>query len=281
MGNLALEKVKKVSTFRKIAIGTWKTVGDPSVYGTLEVTMDRALDYLARYRKITGRRLTISHLIAKAAAAALEKVPDANAVLRFNRIYRRKRIGIFFQVAMVDEKTDEIDLSGAVIYDVEKKPLGELIDEFAEKVSKVRKKTDPALEKTRGIFKWIPYFLLNRFLGIIGFLSFTLNLRLPGLPVDPFGSMMITNIGSLGIDQAFVPLVPYSRVPLIFAVGAPVKTPVVEDDKVVIRHRMKICASFDHRFIDGIHVSRMAQVITQWLTEPERHFGPIEAKDAT
>ena len=280
MGNLALEKVKKVSTFRKIAIGTWKTVGDPSVYGTLEVGMDRALDYIARYRAATGRKVTISHLMAKAAAAALEEVPDANAVLRFNRIYRRKRIGVFFQVAMVDEETDEIDLSGAVIYDVEKKNLGEVTDEFAEKVSHVRKRTDTELEKTRGIFKWIPYMLLNRFLAFIGFLSFTLNLRLPGLPVDPFGSIMVTNVGSLGIDQAYVPLVPYSRVPMILAVGAPKRVPVVEGDEVVIRSRMKICASFDHRFIDGVHVSRMGKVISRWLDDPDQYFGPVEAKDA-
>ena len=279
MGNLELVKVKKVSTFRKIAIGTWKTVGDPSVYGTLEVGMDRAQDYISRYREVTGKRLTLSHLLAKAVGAALVKVPDANAVLRFNRIYRRKRIGVFFQVAMVDEKTDEIDLSGAVIYDVEQKPVGQIIDEFSEKVSTVRKRTDTSLEKTRGLFKRIPYMFLNRFLSIIGFLSFTLNLRLPGMPRDPFGSVMVTNVGSLGIDQAFVPLVPYSRVPLILAAGAPKRVPVVEDEKVVIRSRMKICASFDHRFIDGVHVSRMAKVITRWLEEPETHFGSIEATD--
>ena len=275
MGNLALEKVRKVSTFRKIAIGTWKTVGDPTVYGTLEVTMDQALDYMAKYREATGQRITISHLMAKACGAALQKVPETNSVLRFNRIYRRQRIGVFFQVAMVDEATDEIDLSGAVVYDVEQKSLGQIADDFSEKVSKVRNKTDVALEKTRNIFNWIPYLFLNSFMWLISFLSSTLNLRLPGVPVDPFGSILVTNVGSLGIDQAFVPLVPYSRVPLILAVGSVNPTPVVEEGAVVIRQRMKICESFDHRFIDGVHIGRFAKVIEAWLSEPEAHFGPI------
>ena len=30
---------------------------------------------------------------------------------------------------------------------------------------------------------------------------------------------MITNIGSLGLDTAYAPLVPFSRVPLLFAIG--------------------------------------------------------------
>jgi pyruvate/2-oxoglutarate dehydrogenase complex dihydrolipoamide acyltransferase (E2) component len=273
--NIELTKVKGLPVFRKIAIGTWRTVGDPSVYGSMEITMDKATDYLKRYREATGKRVTVSHLVAKAVAAALEEVPEANSIMRFNRIYRRKSIGVFFQVAMVDEETDEIDLSGAVIDNVDKKGLGEVIDEFQHKVDLVRNKKDPSLERTRSSFRLIPYFLLNKFLSLISFLSYTLNLNLPGLPKDPFGSVMVTNVGSLGIDQAFAPLVPYSRVPLLLAVGALQKVPVVENDEVVIRKRMKICATFDHRFIDGVHMGRMAKIMNRWLTHPDDYFGPV------
>jgi hypothetical protein len=93
MPNLELTPKTHVSSFRKIAIGTWATAYDPSVYGSLEVRMDEAMRYLADFRARTGRRLTISHMMAKVAAMALKEVPDANAVLRWNRIYLRKRSG--------------------------------------------------------------------------------------------------------------------------------------------------------------------------------------------
>jgi pyruvate dehydrogenase E2 component (dihydrolipoamide acetyltransferase) len=279
MPNIELVKIREVPTFRKIAIGTWQTTYDPTVYGTIEVDMDKGMDYLRRFREATGIRLTVSHLMAKAAAAALVRIPEANGILRYNRPYRRKNIGIFFQVAMVDQGDDKVDLSGACIYDVEQKSLAEIAREFDEKVQKVRKREDPALEKTRNTFSKIPFWFINRFFKLISFLSYTLNLdlRWAGVPKDPFGSLMITNVGSLGLDVAYVPLVPYSRVPMLLAVGAVKEVPAVRDGQIVITKQMKINATFDHRFIDGYHAAVMSRVLHAWFGDPDQYFGEIPA----
>src|SRR5690349_2387457 len=178
MANLELVRKDDVSSFRKIAIGTWQNAYDPSVYGTMTIRMDETVKYLARFREKTGRRLTVSHMMAKVAAMALKEMPDANAILRWNRVYLRKRIGVFFQVVMTDEGEGKVDLSGATLYDVEGKSLVEIYDEFNAKVESVRARKDPALEKTRATFLGIPSFALNAVLRLISFLSYTLNLDL-------------------------------------------------------------------------------------------------------
>jgi pyruvate/2-oxoglutarate dehydrogenase complex dihydrolipoamide acyltransferase (E2) component len=278
MPNLDLTPKTDVSSFRKIAIGTWADAYDPSVYGTMEVNMDEAMRYLADFRARTGRKLTISHMMAKVAAMALKEVPDANAVLRWNRIYLRKRIGIFFQVVMTDEGDGKTDLSGATIYDVEQKSLVEIYDDFNAKVDKVRKRQDPALESTRKTFLGVPYFALNRLLKFISFFSFTLNLdlRWAGIPSDPFGSMMITNVGSLGLDTAYVPLVPYARVPILLALGNVRDAPVVRDGKLAVGKIMKVNATFDHRFIDGFHASVLSRVVREWFENPYERFDRLD-----
>jgi pyruvate/2-oxoglutarate dehydrogenase complex dihydrolipoamide acyltransferase (E2) component len=275
--NLELVRKDDVSSFRKIAIGTWRTAYDPSVYGTMELRMDEAVRYIAAFREKTGKKLTLSHMIAKAAAMVLKECPDANAILRWNRVYLRKRIGVFFQVVMTDEGAHKVDLSGATLYDVEGKSLAEIFDEFNAKVESVRARKDPALEKTRQTFLGIPYFALGTILRLISFLSYTLNLDLRrfGIPQDPFGSIMITNIGSLGLDTAYVPLVPYSRVPILIATGAVKDVPVVESGKIVPGKVMRINATFDHRFIDGFHASVMSRVLREWLEHPFEHFDKI------
>ncbi|MGZ3406555.1 MAG: 2-oxo acid dehydrogenase subunit E2 [Polyangia bacterium] len=277
MPNLELVRKDDVSSFRKIAIGTWRTAYDPSVYGTMELRMDEAVRYIAAFREKTGKKLTVSHMIAKAAAMVLKECPDANAILRWNRVYLRKRIGVFFQVVMTDEGEHKVDLSGATLYDVEGKSLVEIYDEFNAKVESVRARKDPALEKTRQAFLGIPYFALGTVLRLISFLSYTLNLDLRrfGIPQDPFGSIMITNIGSLGLDTAYVPLVPYSRVPILIATGAVKDVPVVEDGKIVPGKIMRVNATFDHRFIDGFHASVMSRVLREWLEHPFEHFDKI------
>jgi pyruvate/2-oxoglutarate dehydrogenase complex dihydrolipoamide acyltransferase (E2) component len=282
MPNLDLVPKRDLSSFRKIAIGTWQDAFDPSVYGTLELRMDSAVRYIQEFRDKTGRRLTLSHLMAKAAAMALKECPDANAVLRWNRIYLRKRIGVFFQVVMGDEGAGKVDLSGATLYDVEAKSLVEICDEFEQKVSAVRARKDPALEKTRKTFLGIPHLFLNVFLKVLSFFSYTLNLDLRrfGIPSDPFGSIMITNIGTLGLDIAYVPLVPYSKVPILLATGAVKDKPVVDDGVVKPGKIMALNATFDHRIIDGFHASVMSRVLRAWLERPYEHFDKIEASAA-
>ena len=277
MPNLELEPKDDVSSFRRIAIGTWETAYDPSVYGTMEVRMDKAVDYLARFRAKTGKRVTVTHLVAKAMAAALQRMPDANAILRFNKLYLRKNIGVFFQVAMDDEGEGKIDLSGATLYDVEKKSLVSIIEEFEDKVRKVKKREDPALEGTRSAMKKIPFALMNPALKLISFFAYTLNMDMTkfGVPKDAFGSVMITNIGSIGLEQAFVPLVPYSRVPILLALGAVKDTPVVENGQVVVGKVMKVNATFDHRFIDGLHAAIMSKVLHEHMDRPDEFFDKL------
>ena len=277
MPNLDLVRKDDVSSFRKIAIGTWADAYDPSVYGTIELNMDEAMRYLAEFREKMGRKLTVSHLMAKVAAEVLKQTPDANAVLRWNRIYQRKVIGVFFQVVMTDEGEGKTDLSGATLYNVEKMSLVEIYDEFNAKVAKVRARQDPALEKTRNTFLSIPYFMLNRILKIISFFSYTLNLDLRkfGIPSDPFGSIMVTNVGSLGLDTAYVPLVPYSKVPILLAVGAVREVAVVKGGQVVPGKVMKVNATFDHRLIDGFHAASMSRVLREWFEHPYEHFDKL------
>src|SRR5262245_23988862 len=130
MPNIEVDREEELSTFRKIALGTWRTTYDPSVYGGLTLRMNKSLQYIDEFRQKTGHRLTVTHMMARATAAVFEKVPDANAILRLGRIYRRKRVGVFFQVAMEDPETGKIDLSGATIHDPQSKTLVDICNEL-------------------------------------------------------------------------------------------------------------------------------------------------------
>jgi len=275
--NLALTPKQNLSSFRRIAIGTWRAAYDPTVYGTLALPADGVLRYLETFRARTGKRATLSHLMAKAMAITLSEMPDANAILRFNRIYLRRDIGVFFQVALEDEVTGEIDLSGATLFDAHQKSLLEIVEEFEQKVGSVRKGQDKNLEGSRNMFKKIPFFMLNTVLDLIGWLSFTLNLdlRWAGIPKDPFGSVMVTNIGSLGLEEAYVPLVPYSRVPLVIALGAVKDEAVVQDGQIVPRKMLRAFATFDHRVLDGMHAAKMSKTLRRIFADPEKELGPL------
>lgn len=279
MPNVDLVPKRDLSSFRKIAIGTWQTAKDPSVYGSMEVPMDEALAYIEAFRAQHGRRLTVTHLVGKVVAVMLEEMPDANAILRFNRIYLRQDIGIFFQVVMEDPETGQIDLSGVTIREANEKSLLDFVDVFEKAAAKVRAGKDEEKEQTRQTFKGLPGWLVGWVLDLVGLLSYTFNLdmRWAGLPKDAFGSVMVTNIGSLGLKTAYVPLVPYSRVPLLIAMGAVEKKAVVgEDDTVKVAKVMGLHATFDHRILDGAHAAHMSKTVQKYFADPWTHFGGVE-----
>jgi pyruvate dehydrogenase E2 component (dihydrolipoamide acetyltransferase) len=276
--NVALVHKDRISSFRRLALGTWLTTKDPTVYGTLCLEVDKALDYIDEYRAKTGRRLTLTHLMARVVGRLLVEMPDANAIVRFGRIYLRQEASVFFQVAMEDPATGQIDLSGVVVRDADKRNLGEIADAFDKAAVEVRAGKDEEKEKARKSLGRIPGWLIGYVLDLVSFLTYTLNLdmRWAGLPKDPFGSVMVTNVGSLGIEQAWAPLVAYSRVPLIIAMGAVQKEAVVADDDTIrIARRMHLCVTFDHRILDGAHAGKMSKLVRKWFDNPREFFGPI------
>lgn len=276
MPNLKLQRKRDLSPFRKMALGTWRTSYDPTVRGGATLRMEAALAYLDAFRAATGKRLTVSHLMAKAAGHALAAVPDANAVVRLGRIYRRERIGVFFQVASEDPRTGEVDLSGATIFEPHEKSLEAIVDELEQRAASVRGGSDEK-ERSRGMFRWVPGALAHPLLRGLGFVNYELNLdlRWMGLPNDPFGSIMITNIGSLGLEDAYPPLVPFSRVPIVVAIGAVADAPVVEDDRIVPGKVMRLSATFDHRILDGAHAAKLMAEVRACIEDPVGRFGAL------
>jgi pyruvate dehydrogenase E2 component (dihydrolipoamide acetyltransferase) len=279
MAHLELVKKNKVASFRKMAIGTWTTAYDPTVYGTLTVRMDKAMAYIEKFRAVTGKRLTVTQLVIKACAEALRRCPDANAVLRFNKIYLRKHVNISVLVVQTDGGDGKVDLTAAKIDDADQKTLAQIVDEMNATIEKVRARKDVALEKGKGTVQLIPFMLMNLFLKLIGLLMYTFNIDLSfaGMPKDAFGSLTVTNVGSLGLDTAYVPLVPYTHVPIFIAPGLVREVPVVEDGKIVVGKTMNINASFDHRFIDGYHASVISKTLREMIENPFESFDRLDA----
>ena len=279
MPNVELTPLEELSSFRRIAIGSWQTTYDPSIYGSMELRMDKALEYIEAFRRRTGKRITVTHLVAKAIAEALRRCPEANAILRFNRIYLRKTVDLSILVVQTDEGSGKVDLAACTVREADRKSLYDLVSEIDEQVRIVRGRKDKAMEQGKKTTNAIPLFFINMFMKLVALLMYTLNIDLRGIgvPRDPFGSATITNIGTLGLDTGFVPLVPYTRVPIFVAPGAIRDTPVVEDGKIVPGKTMKLCATLDHRFIDGYHASVLSKTVHQFLENPFEHLDPIDS----
>lgn len=277
MGKVALKKVVDVSPFRKVAMGTWKTAKDPSVYGLVEIDMEKTLLLLPEYSKKHGIKITPAHLVGKAITYCMKRRPEINAMIRGSRIFLRENVALFYQVNIPGEGEDKVKkatLSGAVLHEAEKLETSGIAKALKDKASNIRTGKDLEMKKNMDVFKILPWWFVKYYLDIASFLMYGLNLNLSflGIPKDPFGSVMITNIGSLGIDIAWAPLCPYTRVPLLLTVGATTEKPVAIEGKVEVRPILPIAVTFDHRLIDGVHAANMAKDFKKCFAEPEKYL---------
>ncbi len=80
------------------------------------------------------------------------------------------------------------------------------------------------------------------------------------------GTFSISNMGMFGVEEFTAVINPPESA--ILAVGAIIPTPVVVDGQVVVRSRMKVTISIDHRAIDGATAARFLQEVKRLLEEP-------------
>ncbi len=281
MPNVDLHPPKRISPFRKVAIGTWTTTYDPQVYGTLGVRMEKAEAYIKAFREKTGKRLTVTHMVTAAVARALAACPEANAILRWNKIQLRKDVDISVLVVVPSEDGSKVDLSSAVVRKADQCSLEQQIEQLDKQIGSIRRGEDKAMKKSKDTIMMVPFRLMNLFMKFLAFLLYDLNLdmRWAGMPKNAFGGACVTNIGSLGLDTAYVPVVPYTRVPIWIAPGEIADEPVVDDGRVVPGRIMRINATFDHRFIDGYHAMVLSKTLRKVLENPFEELDSLEGEE--
>jgi len=275
-----LKKIEGGSVFRKIAMGSWRSAGDPSVYGMLEIDVSTALRYMEKIQAGSEHKISIAHLVGKAVAIVLTERPEINGLIRFSRIYQRKHVDLFYQVNIPGDPSDPVGkatLSGEVVRKAENLSVAQIAEDLARKAKIIKAGGEGTLTKSVKTLQIMPWKLMSFVLNFTSFLNYDLgiDLRWAGMPRDAFGSVMITNIGSLGLDIAWAPLVPYTKVPLLLTVGAIKDRPWVVDGKVEVRPVMRVGITFDHRFMDGIHASAMNKIFLQCFDDPEKYFGSL------
>ncbi len=273
MANIRLHKMEHASSFRRIAAAAWPGPQDPTIHGRMEVRAERLLAWLTDRSSGSGERLTITHAVARAVARVLARHPDLNGIVRLSSVYQRESVDLFLQVAIPSEdgKLGSADLSGLLIREADRLDVPGIARAIKEKASRIRRGEDAEFQKTKGIMRLIPGFLLRPLLLLIDFLQYELNLSLTflGLPRDPFGSVLITSVGMMGISVGYAPIFPLAHTPILVLIGAVEDRPVVDGGAVVPGKILTLTGSFDHRFIDGFHASRFAGELKGALESPE------------
>ncbi len=262
-----MKKKYKTNSWRDLAIIAYKAPSDSKIYGTFDADITKVVKYIARKRK-EGIRLTITHFVTAALARTLyEDIPDINCFIRRGKIVVRKDANVFISVSVGEGK----EMSGLVIPKTQELSATEISKIITEGAAKKRRGEESGAFAAKGIISKIPRLLRRPIFLFIKWWIVDLGLYLPFLkiPPDPFGSIMLTNIGTLGLTTGMPALFPIGKLPAVIAMGKIEKKPVVIDDNIKIRSILPLSGTFDHRIVDGAQAGALAKGAVRRLQKPE------------
>lgn len=273
------------SVWRKIAMASWRPRRDPAISATMDVDAGELLAYIDRVRSVTGVHLTPAHLVGRAGAKVFEALPGLNGRVVFGQFLPSPSIDCFFVVSLRTDPTSgaeaaSTDLSGSVVRDVDQKTPWVIAQELADHAALIRADQDPQFKQTKQMVKWLPPMALRGVTDAIGFITESLQLPIPllGLDARPYGSFLVSNVGTYGLDTAFAPVPPFCHVPAGMIVGAITEKVVARDGVPTVRPILPLAIGLDHRFVDGYQAATMAKIFREYLADPAR-FDPIPSAE--
>lgn len=255
-----------MSARRKIAIATWSSPREGNIYGKMSIDMTNAIKYIEHLRNASGQKITITHLVGKAVGLAYAECPDLNGRIFLGRYIPHNTVDISFLVSLEGGK----DLFKCKICTIDKKSVVEIAEELAKGSDKLRTGNDKSLQKSKGMIKLLPTWLLRPIIWLGGYVTGAMGVDAPWLGFEryPFGGAIVTSVGMFGVDEGFAPPTPFARVPVYVTIPEIKKKAVVVNDQIVIRPMLALTVTIDHRFMDGHRGAMIAKLLRNLLENP-------------
>ena len=251
------------SARRKIAVATWRAPREGRLHARMAVDATAVLAYCAA-RTTSAVHVTPGVVVGVAFQRAVEQVPAFHARVVLGRIVPYTSWDVAFAVDIGQGD----DLAPTKVHDVDRKSVVDVAAELEGGAARLRSREDRAHRTTTGIAHAVPWWAMRPVIGAASLLNGGLGVRAFGQPAHPLGSLFVTNIGSLGLDEGYVAPVPFARVPLYVCVGAVTDAPMAVDGQVVVRPQLVLTATADHRLVDGAHAAHVARLVRASLAEP-------------
>ena len=243
--------------------------------GSVEITAQE--EWLRSMRKADWKSMGMLHLFLAAYVRAVASCPGLNRFVSGQKIYARNGIEVVMMVRRAltteaDETSIKLQLEPTdTVFDIYRK-LADKVDEVkAADGDNGTDRTAEALMRFPGlILKFVVWFL--NLLDYFGLLPQSL------IDVSPFhGSMIITDLGSIGTAPIYHHLYNFGNLPLFISMGA--KRRAVELDKTgtpVQRKYVDYKVVMDERTVDGLYFANALKYFQYYLKNPSELEHPPE-----
>lgn len=223
-----------------------------------------------REKRLEGwKGMGMLHLFIAAYIRTVSQCPGLNRFIGGQKIFARRNIEVVLTVKRA--LTTEADETTIKVYFEPTDTIFDVYRKMNEKIGEIKANDgENNTEQVAGALSKIPGLILKFAIWLLNLLDYFDLLPQALLNASPFhGSMIITDLGSLGIPPIYHHLYNFGNLPLFIAFGA--KRRVTELDKSGIpveRKYVDYKVVMDERTIDGCYYAMAFKYLKHYLRNP-------------
>jgi len=253
--------------WRKTAAALYRKPTDSKVFGTVELDVTELEQFIADKRR-QGLKITLTHVFLLAIARAYrDAVPELNCYVRMGRIVSRPSVDASLSVLI----KNGTEMGSVKVPDADRLTLAELAAWLEAELARSRHGDENDAVGKKSLLARIPWPFRNWIVRWVRLITIDWGLSIPFIGITPhsFGSFLLTNTGSVGIDVGYPALLPLSNLSAVISMGFPQSKPAVHEGQIVPRRLLTLSAVMDHRVVDALHAGRLFRYFKKIVREPE------------
>lgn len=253
--------------WRVTSAAIYTTPTDSRVYGTLDIDVTSARRFLEKKRS-EGVKITMTHLATAVLARAVAfDVPEMNCFIRRGAVVGREHLDVMVPISVGGDS----GVTTAIIRDAHARSVSSIAADLRKKASAGRSGDETKAAQNKYLLNRVPWPFRRPVFLFLKWITVDLGLEIKGLGLSAhsFGSFVVSDIGSFGLNTGMTALMPAAKVPAVIVLGKVEEKPVVRNGEIVIRTILPLTGTFDHRIVDGMQIGKLARGIKRNFRKPE------------
>jgi pyruvate dehydrogenase E2 component (dihydrolipoamide acetyltransferase) len=253
--------------WRVTAAAIYTTPTDSRVYGTLDIDVTDAKRFLDEKRG-SGTKITMTHLATAVLARAVAfDVPEMNCFIRRGAVVGRQRIDVTVPVAIGGGE----GVAAVLVKGAHARTVTSIAEEIRAGAIDNRAGTESKVVQNKYLLNRVPWPFRRPVFRFLKWITVDMGVKIKslGLSADSFGSFVVSDIGSFGLNTGMTSLMPAAKIPAVIVLGKIEEKVVVRNGEMVIRTMLPLTGTFDHRIVDGLQIGKLARGIKRNFRKPE------------
>jgi len=247
-----------------------KEKSDASNYFSDQIEITEVDRYLHKKRRNGYPGIGMLHLFTAVYVRTVAQYPGINRFCSGQRVYARDDVE-FMMTIKKQLKTEAAETSIKIAFN-RAATINDVYNQIKAEVDKVRDEgTDTSTDKLAAFFVKLPRVFLRftvAFLELLDYFGMLPKVIIDGSPFH--GSVIITDMGSVGLPAIYHHLYNFGNLPVFIAIGA--KKKVYEtnaDGETVQKKYIEFKFVVDERICDGFYFSQAFRVFKGLIRNPE------------